>query len=340
MTTRRKTRSGSPRGPRGGKKRGARPGIFRRLLFPAAVIALLGVLLGEIASSALGRGRARAFGKTSEIAIDGALVPVGVPVIRWTDPQGFSAYEKHCHDRPERILASHPAPGADTPERISVRKGEGPLGERISQFVIHFDESWTSRNCFHVLQDVRGLSVHFMCDLDGTIYQTCDVRERARHATYANDRSVGVEVAHPGVLEDSRTLAEHYKRDARGVYLELPAWLGPHPVRTAGFVPRPARPEPIRGRVQGRDLTQWDFTDEQYDALAHLAAALSRSLPRIRLEVPRDAEGRVRDRAFPSPGAAAEFEGVLGHYHLQTNKSDPGPAFDWDRFLAGARRLR
>jgi N-acetylmuramoyl-L-alanine amidase len=29
---------------------------------------------------------------------------------------------------------------------------------------------------------------------------------------------------------------------------------------------------------------------------------------------------------------------VLAHYHIQANKVDPGPAFDWDRVIGGARR--
>ena len=33
------------------------------------------------------------------------------------------------------------------------------------------------------LISVRGLSVHFMLDVDGTIYQTCDAKERAGQAT-------------------------------------------------------------------------------------------------------------------------------------------------------------
>jgi N-acetyl-anhydromuramyl-L-alanine amidase AmpD len=33
----------------------------------------------------------------------------------------------------------------------------------------------------------------------------------------------------------------------------------------------------------------------------------------------------------------AAFSGVLGHLHVSANKSDPGPAFDWERFLREAR---
>jgi N-acetyl-anhydromuramyl-L-alanine amidase AmpD len=29
---------------------------------------------------------------------------------------------------------------------------------------------------------------------------------------------------------------------------------------------------------------------------------------------------------------------VLGHFHIQTNKTDPGPAFQWERVIGGARR--
>ncbi len=33
------------------------------------------------------------------------------------------------------------------------------------------------------------------------------------------------------------------------------------------------------------------------------------------------------------------FQGVLGHFHIQTEKVDPGPAFNWDYVIGGARRL-
>jgi hypothetical protein len=29
----------------------------------------------------------------------------------------------------------------------------------------------------------------------------------------------------------------------------------------------------------------------------------------------------------------------MGHYHVQTNKTDPGPALDWDLVIGGARKL-
>ena len=33
------------------------------------------------------------------------------------------------------------------------------------------------------------------------------------------------------------------------------------------------------------------------------------------------------------------FRGILGHLHVTAEKQDPGPAFDWERFLARVRQL-
>ena len=95
---------------------------------------------------------------------------------------------------------------------------------------------------------------------------------------------------------------------------------------------RPARPERISGSINGREVTQYDFTDEQYESLAALIATLSRALPRIEHEVPRDAGGAVRTDVL-SDAEWLAFSGILGHCHVQQNKEDPGPAFDWERLL-------
>ena len=36
----------------------------------------------------------------------------------------------------------------------------------------------------------------------------------------------------------------------------------------------------------------------------------------------------------------AAYQGVLGHYHIQTNKTDPGPALQWEKLMTEARALR
>jgi N-acetyl-anhydromuramyl-L-alanine amidase AmpD len=208
----------------------------------------------------------------------------------------------------------------------------------VDQLVIHYDACGLARTCFRVLHDERGLSVHFLLDLDGTLYQTLDLEEQAWHARQANARSIGVEVAHIGAFApgDRARSDLWYSRDERGPRIRIPEAEGDGGLRTSGFVGRPARPEPIQGPVQGANYEQYDFTPEQYGALARLAAALGRIFPRLALEVPRDPSGAPRTDAL----AAEELDshrGLLGHCHVAAEKIDPGPAFDWERLIGLAR---
>jgi N-acetyl-anhydromuramyl-L-alanine amidase AmpD len=211
----------------------------------------------------------------------------------------------------------------------------------VDQFVVHYDVCGIAKQCFNVLHDHRGLSVHFMLDLDGTIYQTLDLKERAYHATTSNHRSVGIEIANMGAYGpgDTKVLDEWYGRDAQGKpIITIPPKLGDPLIRTPGFTGRPARPAPIQGTIQGQELVQYDLTPQQYAALIRLTAALHRVFPKIRLDYPRGPDGHVLPQKLPDE-ELAKYEGVLGHYHIQTNKTDPGPALDWDKVIKGARRL-
>jgi N-acetyl-anhydromuramyl-L-alanine amidase AmpD len=296
-----------------------------------------------------------------EIMVCGQLVHTTAPVVLWLDPGGYDAY------RVERRFAPWKAADWDssakevsyltTPNRYGVRldslsdeelqrvRGGGwdlPLLQRVvDQFVIHYDACGTSRKCFDVLHDGRGLSVHFLLDLDGTIYQTLDLKERAWHATISNSRSIGVEIAHIGAYAEGQreTLDKWYRVSATGETLlkppGAPRELG---LRTQDFVGRPARPELISGTIQGTQLYQYDFTPEQYDSLIKLTAALCRVFPKINCDYPRDEQGQLIPHVLPKEQWQA-FQGVLGHYHIQQNKIDPGPAFQWDKVIDGAREL-
>src|SRR5262249_10488805 len=192
----------------------------------------------------------------------------------------------------------------------------------VDQFVIHFDAAGTSKRCFEILQDRRGLSVHFMLDLDGTIYQTLDVKESAWHATIANGRSIGIEVANIGAypVEVSDPLARTYQTDSAGrtsiVGQFSLADLG-KPGTTTTL--RPARDHLVVGTIQGQNLKQYDFTKEQYQSLAKLAATLCTLFPKIRPDYPRDAAGALIPHKLPDADFA-RYQGILGHYHVQTNK--------------------
>jgi N-acetyl-anhydromuramyl-L-alanine amidase AmpD len=213
------------------------------------------------------------------------------------------------------------------------------LQKVVDQFVLHYDACGLSQLCFQALHS-RGLSVHFLLDIDGTVYQTLDLQERALHATIANDRSIGIEIANIGAYpaEAAEPLDAWYARESGGrVALTVPARLMGLRVLTPDFRGRPAQPKPVTGSVQGQTLTQFDFTPEQYAALVKLTAALSRVFPQIRPRYPHAFLSRNVISHTLSKGRLLRYHGVLGHFHVQDNKVDPGPAFDWPEFMAAVR---
>jgi N-acetyl-anhydromuramyl-L-alanine amidase AmpD len=300
-----------------------------------------------------------------EIVVCGQLYHTTTRVILWTDPGGYDAYrvERRFAARDQAVAAPVPKAGQSanaatrgaprygmrtrglTREQIERVRGGGwdlPLLQTVvDQFVIHFDAVGTSRRCFEVLQDRRGLSVHFMLDLDGTIYQSLDVKESAFHATIANGRSIGIEIANIGAhsLSTSDALDLWYRPDPDGrVRIVDPAGDKAAVGNASVEVRRPIRNERIVGTVQGQQLEQYDFTPEQYEALTRLTATLCTLFPKIRCEYPRDEKGALIPHKLADDQLAA-YQGILGHYHVQTNKVDPGPAFQWDRVIDGAKKL-
>ncbi|MCA8956074.1 MAG: N-acetylmuramoyl-L-alanine amidase [Planctomycetes bacterium] len=281
-----------------------------------------------------------------ELEVCGHLFATGTPVVLWHDQQGYDAYRttpffpselgsrRVIHGR-RYALRSGFAPTAHGPDTAGLKA----LRDHVDQMVIHFDVCGTSRQCFKVLHDIRKLSVHFMLDVDGTIYQSLDLRERAFHATVANDRSIGIEIAHIGAYPNPkhRMLGTWYTADASGPRVRFPKWMKTTGVRTADFIARPARSELVHGVIQGKELWQYDFTAEQYRALGRLVRALSEVFPKLRVDYPRDSSGALVRHAL-SPDQLAAHRGLLGHFHVQRNKTDPGPAFDWERLLREAGR--
>ena len=282
----------------------------------------------------------------------GERIDIGAPVVLWTDPDGYSAYETDLHFEPPPVGVPRARPGKlryrpgradrDTgvvevePEVGTIEQLEGAL----DLLVVHYDAGWTSQTCFETLHDVRGLSVQFMLDVDGTLYQCLDLRDTAWHAAQANSRSVGVEIAHPGAEvvgpKGDAFIARFYEQDEGGPRLDLPGSPREFGVRTPAYVVRPQRAGLKRGRIHGTLYQQYDYTKEQYDTLVKLTAALCRTFPNLEPEVPRDDEGRVLAERL-DPEAEKRFHGIVGHYHVSSAKRDPGPAFDWELFLTRVR---
>ncbi len=260
-----------------------------------------------------------------EIVVAGQRFHTGTRVVTWMDPGGYDAYRGA---KPMRPRAS------GTSNNLAA------LRTIVDQFVLHYDGHGLSKLCFPVLQS-RGLSVHFLLDIDGTIYQTLDLQERALHATTSNDRSIGIEMANVGAfpLTEMTALDEWYRRDPQGqTYLQVPVAVGDPKIYAKNFVARPARSEPIRSVVQGKELVQYDFTPEQYAALIKLTSTLCMVFPRIKEDFPRDAAGQLITRKL-SDDALAKYQGIIAHYHIQENKTDPGPAFQCDKLIVGVRHV-
>ena len=295
-----------------------------------------------------------------EIVVAGQFFHVGTPIVLWMDPGGYDAYRverrfspleksdwesSHAEDKqltsPNRYGLRRDGLSPDEIEKV---RGGGwdlpPLQRVVDQFVIHFDAVGTSRQCFKTLQDGRGLSVHFMLDVDGTIYQTLDLKERAWHATTSNTRSVGIEIANIGAydVDGKNPFAEWYRETSDGqTVLTIPARYGDGGIRTPGFIGHPARSKPVAGNIQGRDLVQYDFTPQQYEALIKLTTALCKIFPKIKCEYPVDTSGKLITQKLPDD-QLTRYQGILGHYHIQTDKVDPGPAFQWDHVIGEARK--
>lgn len=292
------------------------------------LLALFAVLSG--CRTATSGTRPRTAG--DEIIVAGQRFHTGTRVITWRDPGGYDAY------RAGKGGAGY-TPRTLSPAAARAATPLAAMQATIDQFVLHYDVCGLSKICFNVLQQ-RGLSTHFLLDIDGTIYQTLDLQEKAAHATVANNRSIGIEIANIGAypIGDIKAINDWYQRDAAGnPFIRVPARIADPGIYTKPFTGRPARSFVVRGQIQGTTLQQCDFTPEQYAALSKLIATLSRVLPKIKCDYPRDALGRLITRKLPD-ATLEKYQGVLGHYHIQDNKFDPGPALQWEQLIQAARK--
>ena len=139
------------------------------------------------------------------IVVCGERVPIGVPVVLWTERGGYDAYSTELRfpseppkELPEglRYQPGRKVAKGDGTTRLTSLSGTPACGDELraalDQFVIHYDVCGTSRQCFKILHDRRKLSVHFLLDVDGTLYQTLDLSDTANHARQSNSRSVGI----------------------------------------------------------------------------------------------------------------------------------------------------
>ncbi len=252
--------------------------------------------------------------ENSSIIVCDQRFDVGRRVITWQEDPKISAYTLHCvsHDG---IYPTSPAKGLGAVayryrgrRLIGADRSLGRLQQIVKQFVIHHDGMGTSRDCFRVLHDERGLSVHFLLDNNGDIYQTLDLVECAFQAAGVNEISIGVELCSRGDKVEKGTYPEalyaKYKREQKTCTINGHQWLA------------------------------WGYTEEQYESMMALGRALGRIFPGLPQVYPQDGSGEPLWATLA--GDPREYSGYLGHYHVTNQKWDPGP-WDFKRFIQSIR---
>ena len=209
----------------------------------------------------------------NHIVYNGSFTPIKWhKVVLWSEPNGLKAQEGHY------------------------RSWAGKRPRDISQFVNHWDVCVSSKSCQRVL-DKRGISVHFLLDADGCIYQTMDMQHEAWHAgsRMANMWSVGVEI--------NNAFYPKYQKNytKRG--------LGIRPVHFDTVV-NTRTLEPHMG-----------FYDVQLQALKALWSAVSEATG-----VPLDCPmlGDEMDTNTNQQVKLGRFRGLVNHSHLTARKIDAG----------------
>lgn len=282
----------------------------------------------------------------------GQKVDIGVPVVLWNQKGGYVCPNK----RGRGACTQHDPVLNDRPTRpdsqymiFDPALAYAELKKGVYQLILHHDVCYSSYHCHEILQKDPVKGSHFYLDLDGTIYQTCDLYWKTNTAPaddrIGNERSVHVEIANlagEALKSDSvlyKVDRDQYRRRNGRWQLVLPEKYQKK-IRTPGFKPYAARAYGERGyfsgKVNGKVVRMWDFTEEQYHSLIRLSIGIHQLLPQIRLCVPYD--NKSRRVPLGKIDHFAAFAGILGHAHVQfgtndgvTQKYDPGPAFQWNR---------
>lgn len=162
-------------------------------------------------------------------------------------------------------------------------------------FVCHYDVCQTTRMMVDVLKD-RGLSVHFGLDSDGTIYQLTDCENICWHAKGVNNISIGVEICNPVLTKYGESQTKINKKERTIVKNDI-----------------------IHNRETGPYLY---YYPEQIKALVALIKAVC-GFYNIPLIFPLDKNGEVSNE-LSQKVVNNTFKGIVGHFHLNPEKIDPG----------------
>lgn len=173
----------------------------------------------------------------------------------------------------------------------------GRAKRNIRLFVNHWDVCLDSTRCNDVLNK-RGISVHFLIDNDGTIFQTLDMQHGAWHGSSGrvNRASVGVEISN-------------------AYYPKYQNWY-----EKRGFGERPTMKDVV---VHGQKLPEFlGFYDVQIQAAQALWKAIE-STTAVEYKAPLDNNGNTSTK-YEQDVVYGKFAGIVSHYHCSKKKIDCG----------------
>ena len=206
------------------------------------------------------------------IVYNGNFVPIEwEKVILWSEKDGLAAQPGHYYDYSGR------------PKR------------NVRLFVNHWDVCLNSKSCNDILNR-SGISVQFLIDNDGTIYQTMDMQHGAWHAgsERVNRASVGVEISNAFYPK----YADWYVQNGYG-----------------------ERPMVDDAWVNGVKLDPFmGFYPEQIEAAKALWKAVA-SASNVKLKTKLNQFGKVSTK-YEKEIVYGKFEGVISHYHCYKGKID------------------
>lgn len=187
-------------------------------------------------------------------------------------------------DWPDTVLWTEP--GALMCKSNQYKTIAGNRAQSIDKIVVHWDGCLNSAQCAKVLGQ-RGLSAHFCIDNDGTIHQLMDTNHVGWHARGVNSKSIGIEISNAVFTK----YANRYS---------------------------PQRPIAPASTLHGKPFpAHLDFYKVQVDALKELLKSLC-GFYNVPLEFPNQNGELIRGVI-----KASSFKGVICHYHVTENKTDP-----------------
>ena len=209
---------------------------------------------------------------SSYLVYNSTFVPIKWDkVVLWSEKDGLSAKAGNYYDYSAR------------PKRS------------IRLFVNHWDVCLNSRSCNDVLNR-RGISVHFLIDNDGTIYQTMDMQHGAWHAgtSRVNRASVGVEITNAYYPK----YQNWYERNGHGE----------RPVVEGAWV-HGSKLDPFLG-----------FYPVQLEAAKALWEAVG-SVTNVELQTPLSQFEKTETK-YIQDVVYGKFAGIVSHYHCSKRKID------------------